>query len=86
MSKQSPQSTPGDSKPLPAGDEKANHSVKDEEQLGWDQAPTGADTPDPHRHPRQLGEGGTPDAGEDAEKDTPMGDTSSKHLREKDEG
>lgn len=82
MSKDSPQSTPGDSKPLPQGDERADHSVREEEQLGWDQAPTGAEKPDLHRQPRQLGEGGAPDAGEDAQKDTPMGDASSQRPRE----
>ena len=76
-----PQSTPGQSKPLPEGNEKADHSMNEEEKLGWDQAPEGQDTPDPHRHPRQAGQGGAPDEGVDPEEDTPLGDTSSDHLK-----
>lgn len=47
---------PNDPKP-----EQPDHSMKDEEPLGWDQAPTGDDQSTPHRHPRREGKGGTPD-------------------------
>jgi hypothetical protein len=39
-----------------------DHSMKDEEPLGWDQAPTGAGD---QRHPRTGGQGGTPNVGQD---------------------
>ena len=42
-----------------------DHSMKDEEPLGWDQAPTGIQNPRDQRHPRTGGEGGTPDVGQD---------------------
>ncbi len=61
MSKEHPQSTPGDAKPLPGQEDNADHSVKEETPLGWDQAPKEADQQTPHRHPRQDGKGGTPD-------------------------
>lgn len=38
--------------------EQPDHSMKEEEQLGWDQAPPESHGPD-DRHPRQLGQGGT---------------------------
>ncbi len=42
--------------------EPADHSMKEEEPLGWDQAPQGK-TPDrDKRHPKTGGKGGTPDA------------------------
>ena len=41
--------------PAPA---QPDHSMKDEEPLGWDQAPQGRDN---QRHPRTGGQGGTPD-------------------------
>jgi hypothetical protein len=40
--------------------EQPDHSMKDEEPLGWDQAPTGIDDPRQKRHPRTEGKGGTP--------------------------
>lgn len=48
--------TPTDPKPA----EQPDHSMNQEEPLGWDQAPN-EDTPDADkRHPRQDGKGGTP--------------------------
>lgn len=41
-----------------------DHSMKDEEPLGWDQAPTGPAPDREKRQPRTGGKGGTPDAGE----------------------
>ena len=35
--------------------------MREEEPLGWDQAPMESDQPTPHRHPRRMGKGGTPD-------------------------
>ena len=70
MSKRTPQSKPGDAKPLPG--DKPTGDMNQEQPLGWDQAPTGEEAPDLHRHPRQEGKGGTPDAGEDPQRDTPM--------------
>jgi hypothetical protein len=49
------------SKPAPR---QPDHSMHDEEPLGWDQAPTDIDDPAQKRHPRTGGQGGTPDAGE----------------------
>lgn len=37
-----------------------DHSMKDEEPLGWDQAPTDIQNPREQRHPRKEGKGGTP--------------------------
>jgi hypothetical protein len=37
-----------------------DHSMKDEEPLGWDQAPTDIHDPEQQRHPRTEGKGGTP--------------------------
>ena len=37
-----------------------DHSMLEEEPLGWDQAPTGIQNPREQRHPRTGGEGGTP--------------------------
>jgi hypothetical protein len=34
--------------------------MKDEEPLGWDQAPTDIKDPRQQRHPRTEGKGGTP--------------------------
>ena len=42
-----------------------DHSMHDEEPLGWDQAPTDIQNPREKRHPRTGGRGGTPDAGQD---------------------
>ena len=45
--------------PPPAG--QPDHSMKEEEPLGWDQAPQ-EQVPDARkRHPRKEGKGGTPD-------------------------
>jgi hypothetical protein len=35
-----------------------DHSMKDEEPMGWDQAPTDIQAPDQKRHPRTEGKGG----------------------------
>ena len=40
--------------------EQPDHSMKDEEPLGWDQAPKNIDDPKDKRHPRTEGRGGTP--------------------------
>ena len=40
--------------------EQPDHSMKDEEPLGWDQAPTDIHNPREQRHPRREGKGGTP--------------------------
>ena len=68
MSKDHPQSKPGDAKPMPGLAEEADHTVNEEAPLGWDIAPTGGGEegdPEkgdaPHRHPRVAGKGGTPD-------------------------
>lgn len=37
------------------------HSMKEEEPLGWDEGPKGEDEATPHPQPRQMGKGGTPD-------------------------
>ena len=42
-----------------------DHSMADEEPLGWDQAPQGSDTAGGKRHPRTGGQGGTPNVGKD---------------------
>ena len=39
--------------------EQPDHSMKDEEPLGWDQAPTDIHDPEQQRHPRTEGKGGT---------------------------
>ena len=60
----------GDSnEPLPGGDVEADHSMKDETQLGWDQAPVDKDGPDA-RHPRQKGQGGTLESGQEWTKES----------------
>lgn len=41
----------------PAPDQ-PDHSMKDEEPLGWDQAPTDIHDPTKQRHPRREGKGG----------------------------
>jgi hypothetical protein len=38
--------------------EQPDHSMKDEEPLGWDQAPTDIQDPERQRHPRTEGRGG----------------------------
>ena len=45
--------------------EKADHSMLEEEPLGWDQVPTDIKNPEQQRHPRTGGEGGTPNVGQD---------------------
>src|SRR3954469_9623751 len=40
--------------------EQPDHSMKDEEPLGWDQAPTDIHDPERQRQPRTEGKGGTP--------------------------
>jgi hypothetical protein len=40
--------------------EQPDHSMKDEEPLGWDLAPTDIHDPKQQRHPRTEGKGGTP--------------------------
>ena len=37
-----------------------DHSMKDEEPLGWDQVPQDIKDPEQKRHPRTEGKGGTP--------------------------
>lgn len=54
-----PKTDPDNPKPLPGLD--PEHTMKNETPLGWDQAPREADTKNEHRHPRQIGKGGTPD-------------------------
>ena len=49
--------TPKD--PNPA--QQPDHSMQEEEPLGWDQAPADGVPEGEHRHPRQEGTGGTPD-------------------------
>jgi hypothetical protein len=41
-----------------------DHSMHDEEPMGWDQAPTDIKNPRDQRHPRTGGQGGTPNAGQ----------------------
>ena len=38
--------------------EQPDHSMKDEEPMGWDQAPTDIQDPEQKRHPRIEGKGG----------------------------
>ena len=40
--------------------EQPDHSMKDEEPMGWDQAPTDIRSPRDQRHPKTDGKGGTP--------------------------
>ena len=40
--------------------EQPDHSMKDEEPMGWDQAPQDIQDPKQQRHPRTDGKGGTP--------------------------
>lgn len=40
--------------------EQPDHSMKEEEPLGWDQAPTDIHEPNRQRHPRTEGKGGVP--------------------------
>ena len=42
-----------------AAPDQPDHSMKDEEPLGWDQAPTDIHDPERQRHPRTEGKGGT---------------------------
>jgi len=46
--------------PTAAAPEQPDHSMKEEEPLGWDQAPTESTDPRNQRHPRREGKGGTP--------------------------
>ena len=41
-----------------------DHSMKEEEPLGWDQAPEDIHYPEDQRQPRTGGKGGTPNPGE----------------------
>ncbi len=45
-----------------------DHSMLEEEPLGWDQTPQDITDPEAKRHPRTGGKGGTPDATEDLQK------------------
>jgi hypothetical protein len=49
------------SKPAP---HQPDHSMKDEEPLGWDQTPTDIHDNEQKRHPRTGGQGGTPNPGQ----------------------
>jgi hypothetical protein len=49
------------SKPAP---KQPDHSMREEEPMGSDDAPTDIKDPRQQRHPRTGGKGGTPDAGE----------------------
>lgn len=40
--------------------EQPDHSMMDEEPLGWDQAPSDIHDPTKQRHPRREGKGGVP--------------------------
>src|SRR3954470_12748044 len=42
-----------------AASEQPDHSMKEEEPLGWDQAPTDIHNPRDQRHPRTEGKGGS---------------------------
>jgi hypothetical protein len=44
--------------------EQPDHSMLEEEPLGWDQTPEKIDSASSKRHPRTGGKGGTPNAGE----------------------
>ena len=46
------------SRPAP---DQPDHSMHDEEPMGWDQAPTDIHDPEQQRQPRTGGKGGTPD-------------------------
>lgn len=52
--------------PVPGSvaEDQPDHSMKDEEPTGWDQAPQGRTPTESKRHPRIGGKGGTPDVGE----------------------
>lgn len=52
--------------PLPGtvASDQPDHSMKEEEPTGWDQAPQGHLPPEDSRQPRTGGKGGTPDEGE----------------------
>ena len=52
---------PGDnSAAIPPSQPQPDHPMKDEEPLGWDQAPLDEQDPERKRHPRTEGRGGTP--------------------------
>ena len=70
---------PDDAKPP-----QPDHSMREEEPLGWDQAPTGTDQPTPHRQPRQMGKGGTPDEEFDLEEAQATGRPDDKSARSPD--
>ena len=61
MSSDDHKTDPDNPEPLPGQD--PDKSMKEEAPLGWDEAPTDEDTENEHRHPRQMGKGGTPDKG-----------------------
>ena len=46
--------------PAEGGVEQPDHSMREEEPLGWDQAPTDIHDKRQQRHPRTEGKGGTP--------------------------
>ena len=46
--------------PAPEAPEQPDHSLKDEEPLAWEQAPSDAVDRKDQRHPRRDGKGGTP--------------------------
>ena len=46
--------------PTPEAPEQPDHSMKDEEPLGWDRAPSEATDRKAQRHPRRDGKGGDP--------------------------
>lgn len=50
----------GTSSPGQASQSQPDHSMKDEEPMGWDQAPTDIHNPRDQRHPKTDGKGGTP--------------------------
>ncbi len=50
--------------PVGEAPQQPDHSMLDEEPMGWDQAPTGSAPDRERRHPRTGGKGGTPDSGE----------------------
>ena len=52
--------TVGRSSPGQASQSQPDHSMKDEQPMGWDQAPTDIHNPRNQRHPKTGGTGGTP--------------------------
>ena len=54
-----PKTDPDNPQPLPG--QKPDHSMKEEAPQGWDVAPQDETAENESRHPRQSGEGGTPE-------------------------